>query len=148
MLPFSCFLTFTSTPDTVIQVCREPQIITLSSPAKSTLSSFSLYLFISVCLYICSLFFSPKSCVGLILFFQVTLDEFKLGRFLPGPGSSSPGCPDGHLQVFLVIYTLYVIFSKLFTQMTEGKAGSDPPPGSGSGSGFLCGAASNRTRKM
>ena len=74
--------------------------LNFSSPAKSTLSSFSLYLFISVCLYICSLFFSPKSCVGLILFFQVTLDEFKLGRFLPGPGSSSPGCPDGHLQVF------------------------------------------------
>ena len=60
------------------------------------------------------------------LFIQVSLDEFKLGRLLRHP---SPGCPDGHLQ------------------LSEGEAGQEPPPGSGTGAGFFCGNIGNSTRQ-
>ena len=43
-------------------------------------------------------------------------------------GHSVEGCPDGHLHI------------------SEGKAGSAPPPGSGSGSGVWCGSVSNNIR--
>ena len=56
----------------------------------------------------------------------MSLDEFKLGRLLRHP---SPGCPDGHLQ------------------LSEGEAGEEPPPGSGTGAGFFCGNIGNRTRQ-
>ena len=56
----------------------------------------------------------------------MSLDEFKLGRLLRHP---SPGCPDGHLQ------------------LSEGEAGQEPPPGSGTGAGFFCGNIGNRTRQ-
>ena len=56
----------------------------------------------------------------------MSLDEFKLGRLLRHP---SPGCPDGHLQ------------------LGEGEAGQQPPPGSGTGTGFFCGNIGNGTRQ-
>ena len=58
---------------------------------------------------------------------QLSISTFRLGRFLP---SSSLGCPDGHLAI------------------TEDRPGGPGPPGSGSGSGFLCGLVSNNTREV
>ena len=56
---------------------------------------------------------------------QLSFSHFRLGRF---QSSSSLGCPDGHLAI------------------TEDRPGGPGPPGSGSGSGFLCGDVSNNTR--
>ena len=56
---------------------------------------------------------------------QISLDTFKLGRFV---GYNVQGCPDGHLHI------------------SEGKAGSEPAPGSGTGSGYFCGSVNNKTR--
>ena len=58
---------------------------------------------------------------------QLSFSHFRLGRFLPG---SSQGCPDGHLVI------------------TEDRPGGPGPPGSASGSGFLCGLVSNNTREV
>ena len=58
---------------------------------------------------------------------QLSFTTFRLGRFL---SSSGQGCPDGHLAI------------------TENQPGAPGPPGSASGSGFLCGLVSNDTREV
>ena len=57
----------------------------------------------------------------------INLDQIRLGRFLGH--TSTNGCPDGHLHI------------------SEGKAGTEPPAGSGTGSGLFCGVKDNSTRE-
>ena len=59
---------------------------------------------------------------------QLSLQQFRLGRLVSPTGQ---GCPHGHLAI-----------------AEDRPGGSTGPPGSGSGSGYLCGSADNNTRQL
>ena len=89
--------------------------------------------------FTCFLSFSTSPASTIL----ILLDTFKLGRFQSHISNGEyiliiqgfiiimvcTGCPDGHLHI------------------GEGRHGSDPEPGSASGSGLWCGSADNISRK-